>query len=358
MKVANTLYEGGALFKVACGILGVSLLGACSTAEFKGTNRKNAQTPTAEPSPDPTVIPPGPTPTPGPPQCTDKQVSIGADVAFLIDNSNSNTATDCPQSKKIGTFKGTDLYECQQATNREKAVMAAYDVLAGVAANEPGNADALSSVAVVSFPTESNYVDGWAIKSNNGWLETTGSTQKALENSLAFTRKPFGLTPYGAAMTAGNSLFSSLNAANKAKVAVLVTDGEPTDRDAVAVVEKADELRAKGVQVITVYVTNGQDRSKRISDHNNMLRTFNDRSIADGKGPWFAQRYASFDEYTRDLLGQGSSLSLAEKVSSKTDTSCQDKPGARCERRIVEVENSSALTSVFKSIVSSAVRCE
>ena len=339
------------------GVIGLLILGACSKAEFKGTNRNNAEAkpPVVEPTPVPTSTP---TPTPSPVACTDKQFSIGAHVAFLIDNSNSNTATDCPKGMKVGTFRGTDLYECQEATNREKAVLAAFDVLAEVAAKEPDSANAKSSLSVVSFPSDANFVDGWAIKSNNGWLNASPADRSAIEKSLVFTRRPMGLTPYGAAMSAGNSLFENIGDTNKAKIAVLVTDGEPTDRDAVLVSEKADALRAKGVKVFTVYVTNGQDRAKRISDHTAMLRSFNDRSIADGKGPWYAQRYPSFDEYTRDLLGQGASLSLVEKVSSKTDSACEDKTGSRCERRIVEVENSTALTSVFRSIVNSAVRCE
>lgn len=337
-------------------LLGV-LLGSCAKAEFKGTTRKNAEQPApiVTPSPGPN---PEPTSTPTPPQCTDKQVPVGAYVAFLVDNSNSNVSTDCPDGKKIGTFKGSDLYECGSATNREKAVIEAFKVLKESATSANAREESHSSVAIASFPTAENYVDGFAIKSPGNWLTTASAQESDLQKSLSFTRRPLGLTPYGAAMSAGNQLFGGVNDTSKARVAVLVTDGEPTDRDAGAVAQKAEELRAKGVEVFTVFVTNSQTRNQRIADHLAMLNDFNQRSLADGRGPWYSQRYASMNEYARDLLGQGGSLSLVEKVTSKVDSACQDKDGARCERRIVEVGNAAALTNVFKTIMKSVVRCE
>src|SRR5690606_14360241 len=56
------------------------------------------------------VVPPAPT-------CDDTEKSIGGHLAFLIDNSNSNAATDCPEKTRIGTHAGTDIYECGAQTN-------------------------------------------------------------------------------------------------------------------------------------------------------------------------------------------------------------------------------------------------
>ncbi len=269
--------------------------------------------------------------------CTPSQQSIGAEIAFLIDNSNSNAATDCPSAKKYSTVNGVDLYECQGETNREKAVLAAYELLSNVAKNEPGNAKAASNLSIASFPTASDYVDGHEV--HGGWLGSS-SAKEAVANAMLFARKPLGLTPYGAALTGGTELFAQAASDGRAKVAVLVTDGEPTDQDPSGVIAKAEALKQAGVTIITVFVTNSEARQSRETKHTEMMK----KIVASTNGNWYsAAEFPKFSDYMTALLGAQGKKSLVEKISAK----------------VVEVENSAALKDAFLSIIKTeAIACE
>lgn len=285
--------------------------------------------------------------------CQDGQTAVGAAIAFLIDNSNSNAATDCPAAQKTGVFRDADVYECGAPTAREKAVLSAFDVLATVGAS--GEGESMSRISVAEFPTRADFVAGYEIHS--GWANTAAGGRDILANSLAFTRKPFGITPYGSAMTAADRLFSGLGAADgKARVAVLVTDGEPTDRDPQAVATAAQALRAKGVEIITVFITNGEKRSSREAEHIQMLNGFESSVVQAGQGHWFAPAYGNFDGYINDLLGRSGSPSLIQRVASPADAACQ---GDTCNRRqTVEVSDAQGLQEAFQSIIrTKAIQC-
>jgi hypothetical protein len=260
----------------------------------------------------------------------------------VIDNSNSNAATDCPASKKTGTFNGVDVYECGGETNREKAVMSAYDLLTNIATKEPGNKLAVSRIAIASFPTVENYVDGWAVRSN--FVNASSGNRAAVKSAMAFARKPWGLTPYGSAMSAATQIFGAAASDKRAKVAVLVTDGEPTDRDPPRVAKLAADLRASGVQVITVFVTSGEVRAARISKHTQMMQGIDDASVQQGAGHWYkTTQYASFSAYMAALVGGGSEPGLVARVSNK----------------VVEVQDSTALRAAFLKIIKTqAIGCE
>jgi len=182
------------------------------------------------------------------PTCEDDEISVGADIAFLIDNSNSNAATDCQDPEKVGNFRNAGLYSCSGETNREKAVKSAFALMQKISEKEPDNSLALSRVSVASFPSKDNFEGGWTQESN-GWLNTDTTNLDALVQSMNFTRTPFGLTPYGSAFAAGSELFAG-SETERNKVAVLVTDGEPTDQDPESVAIQAQELRDQGVEVI------------------------------------------------------------------------------------------------------------
>ncbi len=279
-------------------------------------------------------VPPGPI-------CTDTEHATGAHIAFLIDNSNSNSATDCPSPTEIETFQGSKVYACQGQTNREKAVMAAFDLLQSVADKEPASAAATSSLSIASFPTRADFMAGWS-KETNGMIDVSAANRAATASALGFSRKPFGQTPYDGAITAANELFQGLADDGKARVAVLVTDGEPTDSNPGAVAAKAEALRAQGIQVITVFYSVSQNRALRRGEATQTLYKINKASVDGGHGPWYAAAYANFDAWVKALIGGNGQKSLAETISND----------------VVEVQNSDALKATFLSIIQKKIVCE
>lgn len=340
------------------------ILFACSEAKFTGTpssHARNEQTNPADPEANP-ENPANPTDTPatnpanpadpGTPStpttpttpevpktpCSPTEQSIGAEIAFLIDNSNSNAATDCPSSVKVGRFNGVDLYKCQAETNREKAVLAAYDLLSAVAKNEPQNAKARSDLSIASFPTSDDYVSGYQVQAG-GWLDSSSETRVEVAKAMLFARTPSGLTPYGAALSGASDLFALAPSDGRAKVAVLVTDGEPTDQDPSGVVAKAEALKQAGVTIVTVFITNSEARVSRETKHTAMLKKIVDST----GGKWFDTEFPTFEAYMTALLGGQNKKSLLEKISAKT----------------VEVDNAAALKDAFLSIIKTqAIACE
>ena len=287
------------------------------------------------------AIDPNKTPTPETPICEEGEESVGAHVAFLIDNSNSNAATDCNNPQQIDEFSGTNLYQCEGETNREKAVLSAFATLKAVADNEADNADAISQVAVASFPTRDQFVDGWKIQ-GNGFASVTDG-RASVSDLLSFTREPFGLTPYGAAMTAADELFKTMSDDGKAKLAVLVTDGEPTDSDPNGVAAQAEALKAMGVEVYTVYVTGATTRDERRATHSAMMDRINISAVQNTGETWYAAGYANFASYIQTLIGGNGATALVDKVSN----------------RVIEVENSEALEAAFQEIIRTrALTCQ
>lgn len=293
------------------------------------------------------------------PVCRDDQKSVGAQIAFIVDNSNSNAATDCPGARKTGSFQGAETYECDRETNREKAVLSSYDILAAIAAREPSNVDALSTVAVASFPTRESYTDGSQIHTN-GWLNATGNTSRNnLAEAMKFARTPFGLTPYGSGLSAAKNLFSMATNDSRAKVLVFITDGEPTDRDPLAVASQAMDIRSTDVELITIFITGRETRAQRKSNHADMLRRFNEASMRDGSGTWYSNNIRGFDEYISLINGTNNVGGLVTEISSKVDERCVDQGANKCNRLTVEVSDAESLKSTLQSIIKSrAIKCE
>lgn len=258
---------------------------------------------------------------------------------FLIDNSSSNAATDCQNPKKTGALNGTDLYECQRETNREIAVKAVHDLLAGIAAAEPDNAMAKSTLAIGSFPTIADYVSGFQIQAN--WLDVTAATKQQVASAMLFARKPAGLTPYGGAMSAAARSFSAgVPNDERAKVAVLVTDGEPTDANPNAVAAQAAALHAQGIQTITVFYSTSESRAQRAVKHKAMMKGIDDDQLKHGNGHWFnPQTYGDFEGYFRALSGGPGDIGLPLRISAQT----------------VEVKDAAALRETFLKIVQEKV---
>lgn len=326
---------------------------SCGNASFVGggNGRKSKTNTVTSTSPIPT------TPASEAPICKPSQKSIGANIAFLIDNSSSNAVTDCPGASKSGQFQDSEIYSCYGETNREKAVLAAYDLLSDVSTRD-SSAAAASNISIVGFPAANNAVQNVQI-ATNGWVSTRPSTENraTIQSALRFTRAPMGATPYGTAVTAATGLFSGSTDDGRARVAVLVTDGEPTDRDPADVAAKAKVLQDSGVEVITVFISNSQTRAQREAAHQSMLASWEQRSRPNHF--YNAQRYRSFDEYLNDVFGRGGRVSLADSVTSKVVPTCVDTSSSVCQRWKVEIPDAAGLANVVKQIIRiRAVRCE
>lgn len=278
------------------------------------------------------------TPSIAPAVCQASQQAIGANVVFLVDNSSSTSATDCPSPSAIGNLNGTPAYRCGAQTNREKAVLGAFDALTSVAVKDTRDL-AISNIAVVQFPTQSS-AEGSSVMTN-GWARTnTAQSDRAgLEAAMSFARTPFGASAFGSSIDAANRLLAGVPADGRGKVVVLITDGEPTDRDPADTKAKAAQLKALGAQVFTVNVTNGQTRSQRIAAHVQTLNSW-ERTAQTRGLHWYAAHYANMNAYLTDLLGSTNQASLAQSVATQT---------------IVEATDASALASIVQQIVTSKV---
>lgn len=317
----------------------------------KGPPPKKVETTSTSPSTIPT------TQAPDTPVCAANQKSIGANIAFLVDNSSSNAATDCPGATLARNVSGADMYHCGQETNREKAVLAAFDLLADVSARD-SSPMAASNISIVGFPAEGNAVQTVKI-ATNGWVSSRPATENraGIQTALQFTRDPFGATPYGTAIAAANGLFNVNANDGRARLAVLVTDGEPTDRDPADVAERAKALRAAGVEIITVFIDSSQNRNQRQAAHSQMLQSYEQRSQP---GHFYnAQRYQTFDAYLDDILGRNGRVGLADSVTSQVVPTCVDSQGSVCQRWKVEISNSNELANVVKQIIRTrAIKCQ
>lgn len=309
----------------------VLMLSGCNEAEFAGDTGQRASqvvTPQICMGDDGTCMPPPP-----PPVC--KQGAKGAQIAFLIDNSTSNEKTDCPQALASSRRKpnGEAVMICQGQTYREKAVLAAYDLLTKIAAAEPDSAAAMSNVAAVSFPVEENN----GFRRQLPWTTTTATTRASLVSAMQFARSPWGQTPYGAGFSGATELFAQASSDARQKVAILVTDGLPTDGNPSQVAAQAEALRAQGVKVMTIFVTGTQDRTSRQADHRLMLQRFDAANRQANGSSWYdAKQYPSFAAYTDAIFALGGQVAGGE---------------------VVEVSDAARLESAVLSVVGQTVDC-
>lgn len=261
----------------------------------------------------------------------------------MLDNSGSNAETDCP-----GAYQDQDRTRCTAATEREKAVLLAYDQLAS----------SQSHIAIASFPSRADTIGGWQIQGfeqSGGWAVASSDqdVKAAFAERLLFTREPFGSTPFGGAVEAATRLFGSVDpSTQRPKLALLITDGEPTDKNPTAVASAAASLQKSGVAFVTVFITRGAERKDRRAAHVDML------SDERQGGPWWqpSPEITTFETYIDYLLGpiNEETPSLAQRLSSLQDPTCVDAVGAVCARKIIEVQDAAALSDVIKNIVKTA----
>ncbi len=349
-------YQSSKSLLITAAILPALLsLASCGNAKFAaGGSGRTAPTNPVAPVATPPVISTA-APAAGP-ICADTQKAIGSNIVFLVDNSNSNSISDCPGA--VASQQGGTT--CASETNREKSLLAAFDLLSEVSAKDvsPG---AASNISIVEFPS----ANGSSRIVTNGWISSrpAAASRSSIQSALAFTRQPVGATPYGAAISAASSMFGASANDGRSRIAVLITDGEPTDRDPISVARNAAELRKTGVEVITVYIANAQSRAQREAEHENMLRAWESAWLARAPSAHYyveaGNGYTNFNDYLSYIFGRNGRVALGESVTSSVVPSCVDAPGSVCQRWKVEIPDSAGLENVVKQIIRTrAVKCQ
>ncbi len=294
--------------------------------------------------------------------CDEGEAAIGANIAFMIDNSGSTADTDCTDRKDLNPDDPDGFhYTCSQdeddKTNREKAVVEAYKVLKEFAENAVIKDNADSQIAITKFSLDKETDENDEALQRNpregskGWFETSADDIKAVEDIMNFTYFPYGNTPYNSAMTAAADVFGTVETESiKNQMAILVTDAEPTDQDPSLAKAKADELKSKGIKVVTVYIQSEADRDKRLSVHKKTLLEWDAKFLKEKDRHYYDQKsYDDFDSYFADIKG------LAEEVASKVDPLCEEN----CKKLIVEGATMEGLTEVLTGIVKThAIKCQ
>jgi hypothetical protein len=294
--------------------------------------------------------------------CSDDTKPVGTHVAFMIDNSGSNGATDCYMRKDIDKYR----YECSGPTKRERAVYAVYDYLKAFAAQNTGGdteakARAASKMAITKFPLDPKIEGDQAFQRNpqsesgDGWFNTSINQQDALTAVMSFTRKVYGSTPYYEAITGAKTVFASLKDADasKTKIAILISDAEPTDANPELVVKLADELKKNGVTLITVKLTEASGFGVRLQEHKSMIKEWDDGS------PYYprdiyGEAPQGFDKYFEAVI------SLPEDVASPKDPFCgADDEGCDKTKLVLPFANIDTLGETLKNIVKiHGVKCQ
>ena len=268
---------------------------ACQKADFRGVEAKK------------------------PGVCESGEAYTGANFLFLVDNSGSMTQTDCPS--------GNDK-DCGE-TNREKAILSAFDSLTEAYVSSGEEDRAVSSVAVAKF-TPDNRNQPFSELSPDSYVsvESYPENRNILQNGLQFTRQPRGDTPYLNALLWGEKFLTEEGSLTDRKnVLVLVTDGEPTDKSPSAVLEKAQAIDAP---LITIRVNQeGLSPEQRREAHYNI--------ISNQYSDWPTETYDSLHLYVDDLMA------LPQQISS---------------RDVIEISSVQDLEDrIFKDIILETVPC-
>ena len=278
--------------------------------------------------------------------CQAGQQVIGAHIIFLIDNSGSMEETDCPNVQL-----SNDAAMCGSITNREVAVLDVWERLEQIQNEDPQSQLAQSFISVSRF-TPTTVGEPWNLNDYRPSppVGTFGDINRQnfqrIQGSMSFTRKPAGDSPYlNGILAAGNLLQASVSAdsevARKQKVIIMVTDGEPTDKNPAEVRMQAEVLKASDVSWYTFLVSKeGDFRRQRLAAHKQLMQQ-NYLGIygpSQPEGRWMAERYSNnFDAYFNELV------SLADVISD----------------RVVEVAGSASLSQIInEEVISKTDFCQ
>jgi hypothetical protein len=215
--------------------------------------------------------------------CTDGQEYVGANFVFMVDNSGSMGVTDCPTG---------DIQSCGQ-TYRERAILNAFDILTEASEASEYATKAMSTVSIAQFTPQTRNATLNEFDWNLLTVSSFPEDRDDLEAALQFTRAPSGDTPYLNALSIAQTIVQgdALNE-DQQTVIVLVTDGDPTDRNPDEVRQLAQSIDAK---IMTIRVT-PQDWTQ------DMRRSKHLETISRYYADWSEESYPSTEAYTDDLL--------------------------------------------------------
>ncbi len=320
-----------------------TIITSCSSAKFAGTTpERAAETPKLQIETT-AVTPTASLPVIGAnnePSCADGLKLIGVQLAFIVDNSGSNTNTDCPARSMQGIFGGADVFAaCGGPTARETAILDTYDMLAKVGGQGPKDPLAQSQIAIASFPTRTDERAGW--QSHVNWQPLSAANRPGITNTIRFTRSPVGYTPYAAALTAANTVFAGAAKDNREKVAVLISDGQATDSNPSLVESQAEALKASGVKVYVVIY--GGSLAEMADSHVKQMTRLQDQAKASNTN-WYAANYANFDDYLKSLVGNKGEGGLAAKVAGTGN--------------LIELKSANSLSTTIRNLIATqAIKC-
>lgn len=283
----------------------------CNDSNFRGSSGKKSSTP---------VNPVGSTP---PKECVKLEESRSLNLALVVDNSGSNIrdsfnprlpGSDCVLNNP------TDR-ECKEATKRELAALAAFNVLTE---NEKTyeSLKGKNKFAVIKFPEEGEssmnlYRATAAISSD--WASITDQLP-----DMSFTRKPEGATPLKKALelTADSMKEAQIIDNGNSNLVVVISDGGATDPEPVI----ADELRKlfpAGTKFAVYMLIEAAKITTWLSDHAKYMRSTRVFSGEDGErkieivtGGNDSKKSLAYQLADKDLYFEGSADDLVKTVQS------------------------------------------
>ena len=227
----------------------------------------------------------------------------GANFIFLIDNSGSMTLTDClnPNAKGI----------CSEATEREKAILASFDRLVEITEQSENPKEAMSVFTIAKFSPD---VRRGKITDINkpiyAQFETKASQRAKLAETLKFTREPKGDTPFEIAVQYTKRFLDEQNN-QKRNVAVLVTDGEPTDTNPDVTLKNASQLP---LDRFTIRInTKGDSINERYTSHKSIIEKY----YTNDQNGW-TTNYEDIESYMNDLMSLATNFSQSMPIDIKS----------------------------------------
>lgn len=250
--------------------------------------------------------------------CASGEEYVGANFVFMVDNSGSMGVTDCPSG---------DEQNCGP-TYRERAILNAFDILTKASDVSEYATKSMSTISIAQFTPQSRDATLNDFNWNLQTVQSFPEDRDDLESALEFTRAPAGDTPYFNALTIAQSIVQGegLNE-DQETVVVLVTDGDPTDRNPDEVRQLAASINAK-IMTIRVTPENWSQEIRRDKHLETITRYYSD---------WSQESYPSTEAYTDDLLR------LVDDIS---------KDGVYEVNEAKELED-----GIFNNIISQTVPC-
>lgn len=245
-------------------------------------------------------------------------------ILFVVDNSGSNGLKD-GSIQSPPNYVGTDPVRKGKSargieetyTDRQNTIYDIFlhtmDLDSAALKTNPGFTG--SEIGVVSFPKSeqdlSSYQNITGVAGSSFPDAMTGTKtiannaekRTALWDALSFTYKPEGATPYYTALQAVDDYLVKTKAADDSResIALLITDGLPTDEQPSKVRELRQSLGSKiALHILSVYRP-GADINAQNSEAASALKVAFDTQNW-GRRPGASDGFSTFDDYWKALL--------------------------------------------------------